>query len=262
MKQQKLLQEIYQKLLDQFGPQSWWPAETPFEVIVGAILTQNTNWGNVEKALANLKKHRILDPRGLLDVPVSRLAKLIRPAGYFNIKARRLKNFIQVLFEDYNGSLAAMRREPLKALRERLLRINGIGPETADSILLYAFGKPVFVVDAYTRRMLYRHGLVPQRIDYHGIQDLFNANLITDGPVFNEYHALLVRLGKEFCRTHPRCELCPLKRTSYDLQRRCRVCYRFISRAERGSLPPGELCRNCGKAPRDAFPDGSRKSKS
>ena len=223
-----LLARIYDRLWAKFGPQSWWPAETPFEVIVGAILTQNTNWGNVEKALINLKKHRILSPPRLRSIPIARLATLIRPAGYFNVKARRLKNFIGFLFREFGGDLAAMRRESLETLRIKLLQVNGIGPETANSILLYAFEKPVFVVDAYTRRLLYRHGMIPPGAGYEDIQKLFHANLETDGKVFNEYHALLVRLGKDFCQPQPRCEVCPLNRIQYDLHCRCPKCYRFI----------------------------------
>ncbi len=204
------LREIYKRLGKAFGPQHWWPAETPFEVIVGAILTQNTNWGNVEKALNNLKAAKLLSPRGLRDVSQRRLAALIRPAGYFNVKSRRLKNFIKFFFDEYQGDLKVMGQEAWPSLRRKLLDVNGIGSETADSILLYAFQKPIFVVDAYTRRMLYRHNLIGKDVDYHHIQELFMTHLDDDVRIFNEYHALIVRLGKDYCRPTPVCEQCVL----------------------------------------------------
>ncbi len=209
------LREIYQRLGKAFGPQHWWPAETPFEVIVGAILTQNTNWGNVEKALNNLKAAKLLSPRGLRDVSQRRLAALIRPAGYFNVKSRRLKNFIKFFFDEYQGDLKVMGREAWPLLRRKLLEVNGIGPETADSILLYAFQKPVFVVDAYARRMLNRHNLIGKDAGYHHIQELFMTHLDNDVRTFNEYHALIVRLGKDYCRPTPVCEQCVLNGVGY-----------------------------------------------
>ena len=204
--------QIYRKLYKEFGPQHWWPAQTRFEVIVGAILTQNTNWGNVEKAIRQLKAAGILSERVLRDIPIAKLAALIRPAGYFNVKARRLKNFIRFLFNEYQGSLKAMAREDLPDLRNKLLKVNGIGPETADSILLYALDKPVFVVDAYTRRLLCRYNLIGSKAEYHQIQELFMAHFDHDAAVFNEYHALIVRLGKEYCKTKPLCQDCTLNR--------------------------------------------------
>ena len=204
------LLQIYQKLYKEFGPQHWWPAQTQFEVIVGAILTQNTNWGNVEKAIRQLKAAGVLSQRALRDIPVAKLAALIRSAGYFNVKARRLKNFIRFLFTEYQGNLKAMAREDLPDLRHKLLKVNGIGPETADSILLYAFGKPVFVVDAYTKRVLYRHNLIDEKADYEYLQRLFMDSFDHDVAMFNEYHALIVRLGKEYCKTKPLCPQCKL----------------------------------------------------
>ena len=208
----KDLNLIYEKLFASFGPQGWWPAETPFEVIVGAILTQNTNWLNVEKAIANLKQHDLLTPKKLYALPLKKLSLLIKPAGYYNIKAARLREFLKFLFSDYQGSLKKMASLDTADLRRQLLSIKGIGPETADSILLYAFKKPIFVIDAYTRRMLERHKLVKEKAVYDNLQKLFMKNLIRGERLFNQYHALLVRLAKEFCvKNNPRCQLCPIK---------------------------------------------------
>jgi endonuclease-3 related protein len=202
---------IYSKLHSCFGQQHWWPGETPFEVAVGAVLTQNTNWGNVEKAIRNIRLAGALHARTLHEMPAERLAELIRPAGYFNIKAKRLKNFINLLADKYGGSMTRMAREDLPVLRKQLLRVNGIGPETADSILLYALGKPVFVIDAYTKRVLSRHNIMHSDETYEAIQELFHAHLPTDADIFNEYHALFVRVAKEHCRTKPLCTGCPLE---------------------------------------------------
>jgi len=202
---------IYKKLFAHFGPQHWWPGETPFEVAIGAILTQNTNWGNVEKAIDNLRKEDILEAVALHDLSAKKLAALIRPAGYYNIKAKRLKNFLNLLAGEYRGSMKRMRKEELPAIRKKLLSVNGIGPETADSIILYALEKPVFVIDAYTKRVLSRHNLMEHEAPYEEYQELFHAHLKKDAALFNEYHALLVRTGKEYCRTKPLCEPCPLK---------------------------------------------------
>jgi endonuclease-3 related protein len=209
--------EIYQLLLGCFGPQHWWPGETQFEIITGAILTQNTAWPNVEKAIDNLKASCLLTPEQLHSIQLPKLAELIRPAGYFNIKAKRLKNFLTWLFEHYDGRLTNLRSVGTSRLREELLAIKGIGPETADSILLYAFDREVFVVDAYTARIAVRHKLVEQSVDYDQLQQLFQANLPSDVHLFNEFHALLVKLGKEFCRPSPRCGGCPLERLPHSL---------------------------------------------
>ncbi|MEW6674946.1 MAG: endonuclease III domain-containing protein [Nitrospirota bacterium] len=211
MERKDRLFKIYHKLYRALGPQHWWPGETPFEVAVGAILTQNTNWGNVEKAIENLKGEKALSARVIHKMPLNRLALLIRPAGYFNIKAKRLKAFINFLVNEYDGNMKKMKDEDLKTLRSKLLSINGIGPETADSILLYAFEKPIFVIDAYTKRVLSRHGIMEHARPYEEFQELFHSSLNNDVALFNEYHALFVRVGKTYCRTKPICGGCPLK---------------------------------------------------
>ncbi|MFQ5464584.1 MAG: endonuclease III domain-containing protein [Thermodesulfobacteriota bacterium] len=208
----KTLERFYSRLYRSFGPQGWWPARTRFEVIAGAILTQNTAWTNVERAIRNLRKGALLTPAGMHAAPVGRIAELIRPAGYFNVKARRLKNFTSHLFDRHGGSLTRLFGAPPDLLRGELLSINGIGPETADSIILYAAARPEFVVDAYTKRILARHGLVDRGAGYEELKGLFMENLPGDVEMFNEYHALLVRTGKAFCRTRePRCAECPLR---------------------------------------------------
>jgi endonuclease-3 related protein len=211
------LTEIYQILFERFGPQNWWPGQTQFEIVTGAILTQNTNWANVEKAIANLKSADCLTPEKLHNLDHSQLAELIRPAGYFNIKAKRLKSFLNWLFENYDGRLADLEAINTYQLREELLSIKGIGPETADSILLYAFGRPIFVVDAYTARVAVRHHLIEPDAGYGQLQDLFQSNLRQDVRQFNEYHALLVQLGKNFCKPKPKCPACPLQHLSHSI---------------------------------------------
>lgn len=207
-----ILKKIYKALYHAFGPQHWWPGDTPFEIAVGAILTQNTNWGNVEKAINNLKKEKALNAKTIREMPVNRLAALIRPAGYFNIKAKRLKAFIDFMVNDCNGSMSKMKNEDMYTLRKKLLSVNGIGPETADSILLYALDKPIFVIDAYTKRVLSRHGIMDHDKSYERFHELFHSTLKKDVHMFNEYHALFVRLGKVYCKTRPLCEKCPLER--------------------------------------------------
>jgi endonuclease-3 related protein len=207
-----MLTDVYRCLFDFFGPQHWWPGETPFEVIVGAILTQNTSWQNVERAIHNLREADLLEPRALYDVPIEELEELIRPAGYFRIKAKRLRSLLEFLVQRYDGSLDAMFKTSLPELREELLNVHGIGPETADSILLYAGNLPSFVVDAYTHRVFSRHGWIDFEADYHQIQDYIQGELPQEVSLYNEYHALLVRLGKDYCRkTNPKCEACPLR---------------------------------------------------
>lgn len=200
----------YQALNDHFGNLHWWPGDSPLEVIVGAILTQNTAWQNVEKAIANLKAAHLLSTDALLAMPESDLAALIRPSGYYNIKARRLKSFFAFLQDCFHGNLDVMLGEETRTLREKLLQVKGIGEETADSMLLYAGGKPVFVVDAYTRRVLMRHGVIRERLAYGEIQRLFMEHLPHDAPLYNQYHALLVNTGKNYCKKKPRCQACPL----------------------------------------------------
>lgn len=203
-----LLKKVYNRLYKAYGPSGWWPGETPFEVMVGAILTQNTAWSNVEKAIANLKNENLLTPKRLNEIGISKLAQLIRPAGYFNIKAKRLKSFLNFLFKEYGGDLRLMKQHSLNTLRHRLLTVNGIGPETCDSILLYALEKPIFVIDAYTRRIFSRCGLVDGDISYERLQSIFMENLASDTKLYNEYHALIVQHGKEICKKNPNCNLC------------------------------------------------------
>jgi len=208
--------DIYNSLFKHFGPQDWWPGETPFEVIIGAILTQNTSWDNVEKAIVSLKASGKFTPEGLFKLQTDKLALLIKSSGYFNIKAKRLKNFLSFLFNDYEGNIDRLLKEDGHLLRHKLLNVNGIGPETADSILLYAAEYPIFVVDAYTNRIFSRHGYIPADATYHQIQELFVGNLPKDTQLYNEYHALIVRVGKELCRKTPRCNSCPIE---YDLHK-------------------------------------------
>lgn len=203
---------IYKRLFRHFGPQHWWPGESPFEVAVGAILTQNTAWANASKAVGSLKDKGLLNPSRLNEVPTARLASLIRSSGYYNQKAQRLKSFVRFLIQGHRGKMDRMASVPLGEMRRQLLQLPGVGPETADSILLYGLGKPIFVVDAYTRRVLARHSLIPWDASYEEIQQLFMRNLTPDVAQFNEYHALIVALGKTLCKTtHPKCEICPLK---------------------------------------------------
>src|SRR3989304_5580075 len=196
----KHLLKIYHSMYKRFGPQHWWPGETPFEVIIGAILTQNTSWENVEKAIVSLKASGKFTPEGLFRLPAEKLALLIRSSGYFNIKAKRLKNFLSFLFDDYEGDIDSMLKEDGHILRHKLLSVNGIGPETADSILLYAAEHPVFVIDAYTKRIFSRHGYIDADATYHQMQELFMKSLSGDTYLYNEYHALIVRVGKELCK--------------------------------------------------------------
>jgi endonuclease-3 related protein len=204
------LEYIYEVLYQRFGSRHWWPADTPFEVVVGAILTQNTAWTNVEKAIANLKQARMLSPEKIYREPVPVIAKLIRPSGFYNQKAKRLKSMVKTIVENYGGDLAQLCKQETGALRNELLAINGIGKETADSILLYACHKPVFVVDSYTHRVFSRHGFIGEESGYDELQDLFMDTLEHTVETFNEYHALIVELAKTFCRTRPLCDRCPL----------------------------------------------------
>jgi endonuclease-3 related protein len=201
---------VYKTLQKTYGPQGWWPADTPFETIVGAILTQNTAWANVEKAISNLKMAGVLSAEKMRRIDLKKLARLIRPAGYYNIKAKRLKNFISFFYSKYNGSIGNLSSENPEKLRKALLSVNGIGPETCDSIMLYALGKRIFVIDAYTKRIFSRHSFFKASADYHAIQKYFMDNLPKNIKLYNEYHALVVRLAKDFCRTKPACDKCPL----------------------------------------------------
>lgn len=202
--------EIYAKMNSHFGDLNWWPADEPFEVMVGAILTQNTAWTNVEKAIAALKERCLLNPGAILRIPEEELADLIRPSGYYRLKASRLKSYVRFFTQNYFGNVEMMRKESLCVLREKLLGVWGIGRETADSILLYACEKPIFVIDAYTKRILCRHNLITKNLTYEGIQNLFMENLPHELSLFNQYHALIVNTGKIFCRKNPDCAGCPL----------------------------------------------------
>ena len=206
----RVLLDLYNRLHKAFGPRHWWPGDSAFEVAVGAILTQNTAWRNVEKAISNLKARNMLTPNALYHLPVEDLATAIRPAGYYNIKARRLKHFIGFLFRESTGDLDRLLARDLDTLRRQLLSVNGVGPETADSILLYAGNKPTFVVDAYTKRILFRHRLMPEETSYDEVRNFFMDCLEPDPKIFNEYHALLVHVGHTYCRRKkPKCSGCP-----------------------------------------------------
>jgi endonuclease-3 related protein len=208
--QRERLMDIYQRLFDAFGPQGWWPAESDFEMCVGAILTQSTAWVNVEKAIGNLKRNGMLDPVLIGNTPSERLADIIRPSGYYNTKARKLKAFCRHLIEHHGGNLASLFHVKLPGLRGELLSIWGVGPETADSIILYGAEQPIFVVDSYTRRIFGRLGLTPPQADYSSLQRYFLERLPSDVYLFQEYHALIVALGKDVCRPTPVCSRCPL----------------------------------------------------
>ncbi len=203
---------IYESLLSAYGPQQWWPGSTPFEVIVGAILTQRVAWSNVEKAIVSLKEAGLMDPQRLDKAQLPEIAALIRPSVYYNTKAKKLRAFTRFLAERYNGDLKQLLYLDLPSLRAELLSVHGIGEETADAIILYAAGKPSFVVDAYTKRILSRLGLIEERESYRAVRNLFMENLPLDLSLYNEYHALLVRHGKERCRSQvPLCLGCPLE---------------------------------------------------
>jgi endonuclease-3 related protein len=217
------LTTIYEKLLARFGPQHWWPGETPFEVCLGAILTQNTAWTNVDRAIRNLKDAGVLDAAALRALPEDKLARLIKPSGYYNMKAKKLKVFVEWLGERCKDDLDALFSTETDPLRAELLGVHGIGEETADSMLLYAGGKPVFVIDAYTRRIFERLELRPETGDRYGDwQRLFMNGLPPEAPLFNEYHALIVRLGKETCHPAPRCGDCLLNNGRTGCDHPCR----------------------------------------
>ncbi|BBD08036.1 endonuclease III domain-containing protein [Desulfovibrio ferrophilus] len=212
MNRETLLTSIYQSMLDALGESHWWPADTPFEMTVGAILTQNTNWKNVERAIDNLKAAGALNPDTMAALAPDELAELIRPSGYFRVKAQRLQGLIAFLHDQCDGDISLLSNRDLGELRPMILSIKGVGPETADSILLYALNQPSFVVDAYTRRILSRHGLLPEDTHYEEVREFFMDVLPPDPAMFNEYHALLVRVAKEFClKKAPQCEGCPLR---------------------------------------------------
>jgi endonuclease-3 related protein len=205
------LLKIYELLNGYFGDLHWWPADSPFEVMVGAILTQNTAWINVEKAISGLKERKLLSPAALLQIDEKILAEVIRPSGYYQIKAKRLKSLVRFFFDEYSGNIDTMCNEDSTVLREKLLNVRGVGPETADSIILYACRKPVFISDAYTQRILLRHRIIPEDADGSKIRTLFMTHLPNNASLFNQFHALLVNTGKIFCRKTPKCDFCPLR---------------------------------------------------
>lgn len=219
MTQVSTLRDVYQTLLDTYGPRNWWPADTPFEVMLGAILTQNTAWSNVERAIASLKTVVPLEPEQILGLDEETLQDAIRPSGYFRQKARRLRLLCRFIIQKYDGDVAGMEGEDTEALRSELLGLNGIGPETADSILLYALDRPVFVIDAYTVRLLDRLGLLEGSGGYNEVQELVTESMEPDTKMYNEYHALIVMHGKERCRKRaPLCEGCCLKKCPWSRQ--------------------------------------------
>ncbi len=203
--------EAYELLYSHFGSQDWWPGETPLEVMVGAVLTQNTNWRNVTKAIDNLRQAGLLGYPQLLGLSVDQLAEYIRPSGYYNLKAKRLHNLLEMIDLHYDGQLNKFLDDDMVSARENLLNVKGVGPETADSILLYACGRPVFVIDTYTHRVFSRHNMVEEETDYEIMQITFMDHLPGDVQLFNEFHALIVLVAKQFCKkTNPLCDQCPL----------------------------------------------------
>ena len=208
--------EMYRAAYERFGHQKWWPGQTKLEICVGAILTQNTSWTNVEKAIANLRSAGAMSVPALHALAQEQLAELIRPAGYFNIKARRLKNLIAAVHNEYGDDLDAFLDRPVPTLRETLLSINGIGRETADAIILYAAGMPNFVVDAYSFRIMLRHRLIDEQADYEAVKELLESNLPSDVELYNDFHAQFVAIGKHYCKPTARCEGCPLEHLPHD----------------------------------------------
>ena len=203
--------QIYERLLKHFGRQHWWPADTPFEVIVGAVLTQQTSWKNVEKAINNLKENGLLNISSLTRVNLRRLEMVIRSAGYFHQKAERLRGICRYIYKNYGEDLNKLFSKPIPNLREELLSLKGLGPETADSIILYAANKPIFVIDAYTKRMAHRLGMTD--LDkYEDLRRYFEKHLPNDLELYQEFHALIVELGKNYCKTKPDCSPCPLRK--------------------------------------------------
>jgi len=210
--------EIYNLLFTAFGPQNWWPAETDLEMMIGAILTQNTSWSNVEKAIQNLKEKDLVSEKGLRDIPAPILAEYIRPAGYYNLKVRRLKNLISLIHDKHDGDLNSLFSLDTETIRKELLSVKGIGLETADSMILYGAGRALFVVDTYTHRILSRHNLIEEEAGYFEVQMLFMDTLPHDVELFKEFHALLVKTGKDFCRRKPLCPDCPLEKVNREAE--------------------------------------------
>jgi len=213
-----ILMQIYNLLFTAFGPQNWWPAETDLEMMIGAILTQNTSWSNVEKAIQNLKEKDLVSEKGLRDIPAPILAEYIRPAGYYNLKVRRLKNLISLIHDKHDGDLNSLFSLDTETIRKELLSVKGIGLETADSMILYGAGRALFVVDTYTHRILSRHNLIEEEAGYFEVQMLFMDTLPHDVELFKEFHALLVKTGKDFCRRKPLCPDCPLEKVNREAE--------------------------------------------
>ncbi|MGC9053812.1 MAG: endonuclease III domain-containing protein [Candidatus Hydrogenedens sp.] len=210
--EQPKLMDIYNTLSDFYGPTGWWPGDTPFEIAIGAILTQNTAWTNVEKAIENLKNQQLLNPYKIVQCNKNQLEQAIRPSGYFRQKAERLIIFCNYLIDKYDGKIEKMKHKNTIELRNELLNIKGIGPETADDILLYACGHQIFVVDAYTKRIFSRHGLLNEKLNYNEIQNYFHKYLPRDVHIYKEYHGLIVWTGKDYCRKISKCSQCPLNK--------------------------------------------------
>ena len=214
-KLRSLLLSFYKEMHACFGHRNWWPGESPLEVCVGAVLTQNTAWRNVVKAINNLKAASALDLLRIYEMRHDELAELIRPAGYYNVKATRLGNLVRHVVEKHNGDLGSLFSLAMEQLREDLLSVNGVGKETADSIILYAANQPIFVVDAYTKRVLYGHGLINEKADYDQVQELFHSSLPRDTALYNDFHAQFVAVGHHYCKRNPKCERCPLGKSSH-----------------------------------------------
>jgi endonuclease-3 related protein len=223
MNHRKELLTIYDALLKHFGHRGWWPADDPFEVVIGAILTQNVTWRNAKKAVDNMRDADLLDPEKLYAAPVEKIAPLIRPSRFYNMKAVKIKNFMRFFKDEYDLDLDAMAREDTGVLREKLLDVKGLGKETVDSILLYACYKPAFVVDAYTKRIFARYGLIEPDADYDEIQAFFTGNLPEDIPLYNDFHAQIVHLGNAVCKTVPNCAGCPIRELEKKYRSKARV---------------------------------------
>ena len=227
-RKQKNLIAVYEKLESYYGNQNWWPADSAFEVIIGTILAQNVSWNNASNAIKNLKKASLLDPKKIYDADLQEIAVQIRPSRFYNQKARKIKNFIEFFFEEYNGNISDMSNEEMYVLRKKLLKIQGIGEETVDSIILYACDKPIFVVDAYTKRIFSRYGFFEKNKTYCQIQEFLMMNLPIDRDLFNDFHAQIDCLGNSICKNRPNCELCPIKCISKDL-----YCLNYLSFQEK-----------------------------
>lgn len=214
---EKKLISIYSKLLSEYGFQNWWPADDTFEIIIGTILAQGVSWTNVEISIKNLKDKKLLNPDELYKIDIEKLSNLIKPSRFYNQKAKTIKNFLEFLNQEFENNPLNMIIESTSELRDKILKIEGIGKETTDSILLYALGKPVFVVDSYTKRIFSRYGLIDEFLKYDEIQNLFISNLPLDTLLFNDFHAQVVNFGNRICQKNPRCAICPIKKVDNQL---------------------------------------------